>query len=198
MSRKTSAATGNRDSRRVADYAATQKSALGRDLGGDRGRTRASRRCRGEGRIPRRARSRRDRARPVDRGVIRCWTGHVFDRGPKEARAWTMTSAPRDRKPPAAYTAISRRLHRCKTIAYDEYVACDGEPGAKEAGKMRLEGEDYVVQDGDVMHSVSTSDDCSVSAKHFDAASATLRGIDLRSGSTGRVQHIRPRRNRVR
>ena len=49
-------------------------------------------------------------------------------------------------------TPISRRLHSRRVIAYADYVACKGEQGANEAGKMRLEGKDYVVRDGDVMY----------------------------------------------
>ncbi len=76
-----------------------------------------------------------------------------FTAGPKEARAWTVT---RGTKAPAAagviHTDFERGFIRAETIAYDDYVACGGEVGARDAGKMRLEGKDYVVQDGDVMH----------------------------------------------
>ena len=76
-----------------------------------------------------------------------------FTAGPKEARAWTVT---RGTKAPAAagviHTDFERGFIRAETIAYDDYVACGGEAGARDAGKMRLEGKDYVVQDGDVMH----------------------------------------------
>jgi len=76
-----------------------------------------------------------------------------FTAGPKEARAWTIT---RGAKAPQAagviHTDFERGFIRAETIAYDDYVACGGEAGAREAGKMRLEGKDYVVQDGDVMH----------------------------------------------
>ena len=73
--------------------------------------------------------------------------------GPKEARAWTIT---RGTKAPRAartiHSDIEKGFIRAETIAYADFVACGGEQGAKEAGKMRLEGADYVVQDGDVMH----------------------------------------------
>jgi GTP-binding protein YchF len=73
--------------------------------------------------------------------------------GPKESRAWTIT---RGTKAPQAagviHSDIEKGFIRAETIAYDDYVACGGEQGAKDAGKMRLEGADYVVQDGDVMH----------------------------------------------
>jgi GTP-binding protein YchF len=76
-----------------------------------------------------------------------------FTAGPKEARAWTVTRGMR--APQAAgtiHTDFEKGFIRAETISYDEYVACGGENGAKEAGKMRLEGKDYVVADGDVMH----------------------------------------------
>jgi GTP-binding protein YchF len=76
-----------------------------------------------------------------------------FTAGPKEARAWTVTRG--SRAPQAAgaiHTDFEKGFIRAETIAYDEYVALGGEAGARDAGKMRLEGKDYVVQDGDVMH----------------------------------------------
>jgi GTP-binding protein YchF len=76
-----------------------------------------------------------------------------FTAGPKEARAWTIT---RGTKAPQAagviHTDFEHGFIRAETIAYDDYVACGGEAGARDAGKMRLEGKDYVVHDGDVMH----------------------------------------------
>ncbi len=76
-----------------------------------------------------------------------------FTVGPKEARAWTIT---RGTKAPQAagviHTDFEKGFIRAETIAYDDYVAAGGEVGAKEAGKMRLEGKEYVVKDGDVMH----------------------------------------------
>lgn len=76
-----------------------------------------------------------------------------FTVGPKEARAWTIT---RGTKAPAAagviHTDFEKGFIRAETIAYADYAALGGESGAKEAGKMRLEGKEYVVQDGDVMH----------------------------------------------
>ena len=76
-----------------------------------------------------------------------------FTVGPKEARAWTIH---RGTKAPAAagviHTDFEKGFIRAETIAYDDYVTLGGEVGAKEAGKMRLEGKDYVVKDGDVMH----------------------------------------------
>ncbi len=76
-----------------------------------------------------------------------------FTVGPKEARAWTVT---RGAKAPQAagviHTDFERGFIRAETIAYDDYVALGGEAGARDAGKLRLEGKDYVVADGDVMH----------------------------------------------
>ena len=76
-----------------------------------------------------------------------------FTVGPKEARAWTVH---RGTKAPQAagviHTDFEKGFIRAETIAYDDYVALSGETGAKDAGKMRLEGKEYVVKDGDVMH----------------------------------------------
>ncbi len=75
-----------------------------------------------------------------------------FTAGPKESRAWTVEKG--STAPEAAgtiHTDFERGFIRAETIAYDDYVACNGETGAKEAGKMRSEGKDYVTQDGDVM-----------------------------------------------
>ncbi len=76
-----------------------------------------------------------------------------FTAGPKEARAWTVT---RGAKAPQAagviHTDFERGFIRAETIAHDDYVACGGEAGARDAGKLRLEGKEYVLQDGDVMH----------------------------------------------
>ena len=76
-----------------------------------------------------------------------------FTAGPKEARAWTVTRGAR--APQAAgviHTDFEKGFIRAETIAYDDYVTLNGEAGARDAGKMRLEGKDYVVADGDVMH----------------------------------------------
>ena len=76
-----------------------------------------------------------------------------FTVGPKEARAWTVS---RGTKGPAAagviHTDFEKGYIRAETIAYDDYVAGKGEAGAREAGKFRLEGKEYVVADGDVLH----------------------------------------------
>ncbi len=77
---------------------------------------------------------------------------HYFTAGPKEARAWTI---PVGAKAPQAaaviHTDFEKGFIRAEVIAYEDYVACGGEQGAKDAGKWRLEGKDYVVQDGDVI-----------------------------------------------
>jgi len=76
-----------------------------------------------------------------------------FTAGEKEVRAWTVRKG--STAPQAAgviHTDFEKGFIRAETIAYDDYVRLGGEAGAKEAGKMRLEGKDYVVQDGDVVH----------------------------------------------
>ena len=76
-----------------------------------------------------------------------------FTAGVKEVRAWTVKKGAT--APQAAgviHTDFERGFIRAEVIAYDEYVKHKGEKGAQEAGKMRLEGKDYIVQDGDVMH----------------------------------------------
>jgi GTP-binding protein YchF len=76
-----------------------------------------------------------------------------FTVGPKETRAWTVTKG--SRGPQAAgviHTDFEQGFIRAETIAYPDYVAGKGEAGARDAGKFRLEGKEYVVADGDVMH----------------------------------------------
>ena len=76
-----------------------------------------------------------------------------FTAGPKETRAWTITQG--TKAPKAAgviHSDFERGFIRVETIGYNDYIAAGGEAGAREAGKMRLEGKDYVVADGDVMH----------------------------------------------
>ncbi len=76
-----------------------------------------------------------------------------FTAGPKEVRAWTVTvGATAPQAAGAIHTDFERGFIRAEVIAYDDYVACRGELGAKEAGKMRLEGKEYVVRDGDVIY----------------------------------------------
>jgi ribosome-binding ATPase YchF (GTP1/OBG family) len=76
-----------------------------------------------------------------------------FTVGPKEARAWTVEKG--SKAPRAAgeiHTDFERGFIRAETIAYDDYVALNGEAGARDAGKLRQEGKEYVVKDGDVLH----------------------------------------------
>ena len=76
-----------------------------------------------------------------------------FTAGPKEVRAWTIPfHATAAQSAGVIHTDFERGFIRAEVIGYDDYVACHGEQGAKEAGRMRLEGRDYVVRDGDVMH----------------------------------------------
>jgi len=75
-----------------------------------------------------------------------------FTAGPKESRAWTVHKGAK--APEAAgeiHTDFERGFIRAETIAYADFVSCNGEAGAKDAGKMRSEGKEYVVQDGDIM-----------------------------------------------
>jgi GTP-binding protein YchF len=76
-----------------------------------------------------------------------------FTAGPKEARAWTISiGATAPEAAGVIHTDFEKGFIRAETIAYDDYVRLGGEAGAREAGKMRSEGKDYVVRDGDVMH----------------------------------------------
>jgi len=76
-----------------------------------------------------------------------------FTAGPKEARAWTVVrGATAPQAAGVIHTDFEKGFIRAETIAYDDYVRFKGEAGSKEAGKMRLEGKEYVVADGDVMH----------------------------------------------
>ena len=76
-----------------------------------------------------------------------------FTAGPKETRAWTITQGT---KAPAAagviHSDFEKGFIRAETIAYEDYVAANGEAGARETGKFRLEGKEYIVKDGDVLH----------------------------------------------
>ena len=84
-------------------------------------------------------------------GLLRLIT--YFTVGPKETRAWTISVG--TKAPQAAgviHTDFEKGFIRAETVAYEDYVAFNGEAGAREAGKFRLEGKDYVVADGDVLH----------------------------------------------
>jgi GTP-binding protein YchF len=76
-----------------------------------------------------------------------------FTAGPKEARAWTIpVGATGPQAAGVIHTDFEKGFIRAETIAYDDYVRLNGEAGARDAGKLRSEGKDYVVKDGDVMH----------------------------------------------
>jgi GTP-binding protein YchF len=76
-----------------------------------------------------------------------------FTAGVKEVRAWTVPiGATAPQAAGVIHTDFERGFIRAQTIAFDDYIACQGEGGAKDAGKMRAEGKDYVVKDGDVMN----------------------------------------------
>ena len=76
-----------------------------------------------------------------------------FTAGEKEVRAWTVRAgATAPQAAAVIHTDFERGFIRAEVIGYDDYVACKGEQGAREAGKLRLEGKDYVVRDGDVIH----------------------------------------------
>ena len=77
---------------------------------------------------------------------------HYFTAGPKEARAWTVPVGARAPQAAAViHTDFEKGFIRAEVIAYDDYVTCGGEQGAKDAGRWRLEGKEYEVQDGDVI-----------------------------------------------
>jgi GTP-binding protein YchF len=148
------AATGNEMSRRVADYAAAQgaeavviSAAIEAELAvlADLAERREFLAALGL------AETGLDQVIRAGYGLLHLIT--FLTAGPKEARAWTIT---RGTKAPQAASTIhsdfEKGFIRAETIAYADFVARGGEQGAKDAGRMRLEGADYVVQDGDVMH----------------------------------------------
>ena len=76
-----------------------------------------------------------------------------FTIGPKEARAWTIrTGSTAPQGAGKIHTDFEKGFIRAEVIGYEDYIACNGEAGAKEAGKWRLEGKEYVMQEGDVVH----------------------------------------------
>ena len=76
-----------------------------------------------------------------------------FTAGPKEVRAWTTRiGATAPNAAGEIHTDFEKGFIRAEVIAYDDYIAGNGEAGAKEAGRLRLEGKDYIVHEGDVMH----------------------------------------------
>ena len=91
-------------------------------------------------------------ARVISAGYALLHLLTFFTVGPKESRAWTVEAG--SKAPQAAgaiHSDFERGFIRAETIAYDDYVACGGEAGARETGKLRQEGKEYVVADGDVM-----------------------------------------------
>ncbi len=91
--------------------------------------------------------------RVIHAGYKRLGLETYFTAGPKEVRAWTIHIG--DTAPQAAgviHTDFEKGFIRAEVIAFADFIACKGEHGAKEHGKMRLEGKEYVVRDGDVMH----------------------------------------------
>ncbi len=76
-----------------------------------------------------------------------------FTAGPKEVRAWTVPAGSRaPRAARAIHSDMERGFIRAEAITVEDYLACGGEQGAREAGKLRIEGKDYLVRDGDVIH----------------------------------------------
>ena len=76
-----------------------------------------------------------------------------FTVGPKEARAWTVhRGALAPQAAGVIHTDFEHGFIKAETIAYNDFIACNGEAGARDAGKLHQEGKDYMVQDGDVFH----------------------------------------------
>jgi GTP-binding protein YchF len=91
--------------------------------------------------------------RLIRAGYILLGLQTYFTAGPKEVRAWTVQiGATAPQAAGVIHTDFEHGFIRAEVISYTDFIACKGEQGAKEAGKMRLEGKDYVVRDGDVMH----------------------------------------------
>ena len=92
-------------------------------------------------------------ARVVRAGYRLLGLHHYFTAGPKEVRAWTVpVGALAPQAAGVIHTDFERGFIRAEVIGYQDFIDCGGENGAKEAGRRRLEGKDYAVQDGDVVH----------------------------------------------
>ena len=92
-------------------------------------------------------------ARVIRAGYTLLGLQTYFTAGPKEVRAWTVpVGATAPQAAGVIHTDFERGFIRAEVTTYDDYIACKGEVGAKEAGKLRVEGKEYVVHDGDVMH----------------------------------------------
>jgi hypothetical protein len=91
--------------------------------------------------------------RVIRRGYQLLGVQTFFTAGPKEVRAWTTrVGATAPRAAAEIHTDFEKGFIRAEVIAYDDFVALNGEQGAREAGRLRLEGKDYIVQEGDIMH----------------------------------------------
>lgn len=91
--------------------------------------------------------------RVVRAGYILLRLQTYFTAGEKEVRAWTTRiGATAPQAAAEIHTDFEKGFIRAEVVSYDDFVACNGEHGAKEAGKLRLEGKEYIVQDGDIMH----------------------------------------------
>ncbi len=89
----------------------------------------------------------------IHKGFDKLGLMSYFTAGVKEVRAWTIrqnTTAPKAAA--VIHNDFEKGFIRAEVIAYEDFIACNGEAGAKDAGKMRLEGKEYIVQDGDIMH----------------------------------------------
>jgi GTP-binding protein YchF len=89
----------------------------------------------------------------IHKGFDKLGLMSYFTAGVKEVRSWTIrknSTAPRAAA--AIHNDFEKGFIRAEVISYDDYIACGGEQKAKEAGKMRLEGKEYIVKDGDIMH----------------------------------------------
>jgi len=92
-------------------------------------------------------------ARVIRAGYALLGLQTYFTAGPKEVRAWTVpVGATAPQAAGVIHTDFERGFIRAEVTTYDDYIACKGDVGAKEAGTLRVEGMDYIVHDGDVMH----------------------------------------------
>ena len=89
----------------------------------------------------------------IHKGFDKLGLMSYFTAGVKEVRVWTTpVGATAPRAAAEIHTDFEKGFIRAEVVAYDDFTTYGGENGAKEAGKLRLEGKDYIVQDGDVMH----------------------------------------------
>jgi GTP-binding protein YchF len=89
----------------------------------------------------------------IHKGFDKLGLMSYFTAGVKEVRAWTIRkNTPAPKAAAVIHNDFEKGFIRAEVISYEDFIACGGEQGAKEAGKMRLEGKDYIVQDGDVIH----------------------------------------------